>query len=136
MDATATVGAGAIVREFYELLGQGRLEELLRLLDQDAVIREAPGLPYGGDYHGRSGFIDLVKTMYAMVEAAPVGNAEYVDAGDTVVLNARARFTGRRSGRSAETSVIEVATVRDGQIVEIDIYYKDPSAVAAIVETE
>lgn len=31
-------------------------------------------------------------------------------------------------------SLVEVYTVRDGLIVELDVYYKDPSAVAALLE--
>jgi hypothetical protein len=30
-------------------------------------------------------------------------------------------------------SLVETYTVRDGLIVELDVYYKDPSAVAALL---
>jgi hypothetical protein len=42
-------------------------------------------------------------------------------------------FTSRASGKSVEMRLVEVYTVRNGLIVELDVYYKDPSAVAALL---
>jgi ketosteroid isomerase-like protein len=42
-------------------------------------------------------------------------------------------FTARASGKGVEMALVEVYTVRDGLIVELDVYYKDPSAVAALL---
>ena len=38
----------------------------------------------------------------------------------------------RASGESVEMSLVEIYTVRGGLIVELDVYYKDPSAVALL----
>jgi uncharacterized protein len=46
-------------------------------------------------------------------------------------MRTRMKFTSRGSGRSAEVGLVEIYTVRDGLIAELDVYYKDPSAVAA-----
>jgi ketosteroid isomerase-like protein len=133
MDATATIGAGEIVRRFYTLLGEGKVDEVLELLDDDAVVRESADLPYGGDYHGKTGFQELLARMMELVEPMNVTDIEYLEAGDKVVLRMRARFTGRVSGRSAETDIVEVVTVRDGKLLETDVYYRDPSGVAGVV---
>jgi ketosteroid isomerase-like protein len=42
-------------------------------------------------------------------------------------------FTARVSGKSVEMSLVEVYTVRDGRIAALDVYYKNPSAVAALL---
>jgi len=42
-------------------------------------------------------------------------------------------FTARTSGESVEMDLVELYKVRDGQIVELDVYYKDPSAVASLL---
>lgn len=39
----------------------------------------------------------------------------------------------RASGKSVEMGVAEIYTVRDGMIAELDVYYKDPAAVAALL---
>lgn len=133
MDAATTVGAVATVRRFYGLLEDGKPDEALVLLHEDAVVRESPGLPFGGDYHGRSGFLELAKSLDRTFETANVTGIEFLEAGNTVVLRMTSRFTERNSRRVAETPIVEVVTVVDGQIAEIDVYYKDPSAVAALL---
>ena len=52
---------------------------------------------------------------------------------DKVVLYYRLTFTERGSGESIEMPVAEVLSVRDGLIVELDVFYKDPSAVTALM---
>ena len=48
---------------------------------------------------------------------------------DKVVLRYRLTFTARASGESVEMTMAEVYTVRDGLILELDVFYKNPSAV-------
>ena len=58
---------------------------------------------------------------------------QYLVDGDKVVLYYRLTFTARASGKSVEMGVAEVFTVRDGLIAELDVYYKNPSAVVALL---
>jgi hypothetical protein len=44
-------------------------------------------------------------------------------------MRAFARFTSRANGRSINTSIVEIYRFRDDQIIEADIYYKDPTAI-------
>jgi ketosteroid isomerase-like protein len=55
--------------------------------------------------------------------------------GDTVAVRFRLAFTSGATGKSVEMGMVEVYTVRDGLIVELHVYYKDPSAVTALLET-
>jgi hypothetical protein len=57
---------------------------------------------------------------------------QFFDAGDFVVVKATGRFTSHASGQSAVTELVELFTVRDGKLIDMDIYYKDPGAVAAL----
>jgi ketosteroid isomerase-like protein len=127
----AAQDAVSTVRSFNELLLSGRLEEACSLLADDLVVHEPQELPYGGEFHGPSGLLELFTREMAVVDAAPV-TSEYHDAGDQVVFRARARFAAKDSGESVEVDVVEIHTVRDGRIVDLDVYYKDPAAVAAL----
>jgi hypothetical protein len=51
----------------------------------------------------------------------------------TVAMRYRLTFTARAFGRSVQMGLVEIYTVPDGLIVELDVYYKDPSAVAALL---
>jgi hypothetical protein len=132
MDTTATTPTSETVLGFYGLLAEGKVDDALSLLDDDALVHEPAALPYGGEYRGKPGFGRLLAAMGAAVQAENVGEIRRLEAGETVVLRMRARFTGRASGQVAETDVAEVVTVRDGKILEIDVYYRDPGAVAAV----
>lgn len=71
--------------------------------------------------------------MMAVLELTPSPDMQYLVDDDNVVLYYRLTFTARASGKSVEMGVAEVLTVRDGLIVELDVYYKNPSAVTALL---
>jgi ketosteroid isomerase-like protein len=126
-------GAIATVQEFLRKLHDPELRaEALNMLDGDFVIRQPPTLPYGGDYHGPDGFVEMFTRLTRMVLPEPLGPRTVRDAGDRVLLHDTVRFTWRASGQSVVTDVAEVHKVRDGKMIEIDIYHKSPEAVAAL----
>jgi ketosteroid isomerase-like protein len=125
-DAQATVG------EFMQAIVDGRFDDARRLLHDKFVVHEAGGVPYSGEYHGPQGFFELFGRMNEHLELTPDRAVQYLLADDTVAMRYRLKFTARATGRSAEMSLVEIYTVRDGLIVELDVYYKDPSAVAAL----
>ena len=107
----------------------------MSLLDDVFVIHAAGDMPYSGDYRGAEGFSELIADMVAVLDFAPSTDMQYIVDGDNVVLRYLLVFTSRASGKSIETSVTEVFSVRDGLIVDLDVYYKNPSTVAALLET-
>jgi uncharacterized protein len=125
----------ATVRRFMAATGVERRNERRSLLHDDFVVHEAEGLPFSGDYHGSEGFFELLKRMNDVLElrAGPVTTDPLGD--DAVAARFRLTFTSRASGKSVEMGLVEIYTVRHGRIVELDVYYKDPAAVAALLAT-
>jgi uncharacterized protein len=123
----------ATVGRFMDAMVQGKLDDALSLLHDDFVVYEAGGLPYSGEYHGSSGFFELLTKMTEVLMLTRGPTIEHLLADDTVAMRYRLAFTARASGNSIEMSVVEVYTVREGLIVELDVYYKNPSAVAALL---
>jgi uncharacterized protein len=120
-----------VVRHFYDLLAEGKIDEAGQLFSEDFVLNEAPELPFGGVYHGPRGFFDIWAKIVEFAEPSTIGEMTYLDT-DPVTVLLRGRFT-RPSGAAAETDVVELYSVRDGKIVELDIYYKDPGGVTALL---
>jgi ketosteroid isomerase-like protein len=133
MAASTTEKSLAIVGQFSKAMGTGKLDEACTLLHDDFVVHEAGGLPYSGDYHGPNGFVELVTMMNDVLELTPGHMTQRPLSGDTVASLFRLTFTSRASGKSVHMGLVEVYTVRDGLITELDVYYKDPSAVAALL---
>jgi hypothetical protein len=125
----------ATVRRFMAATGVERRNERRSLLHDDFVVHEAEGLPFSGDYHGSEGFFELLKRMNDVLElrAGPVTTDPLGD--DAVAARFRLTFTSRASGKSVEMGLVEIYTVRHGRIAELDVYYKDPAAVAALLAT-
>jgi ketosteroid isomerase-like protein len=131
MSTTTADGALATVRRYSDLMQAGDLEAATRLLDDDFVFREPRQLPYGGDHHGPGAVAAVFGQMLELAEVEIVGPIRFHETAGPVVLRLTAAFTSRASGRRVEVDVVELYHVRDGRIVEGDVYYKDPGAVAA-----
>lgn len=112
--------------------GEGRLDDAFALLHDEFVVHAAGDVPYSGDYHGAEGFSELLGKMLPVLDLTPSPDMEFLVDGDKVVLYYRLTFTALASGASVEMGVTEVLAVRDGRIAELDVYYKNPSAVAAL----
>ena len=121
------------VGQFSKALGERDLDRACALLHPDLVVHEAGGLPYSGEYHGPQGFRDLLAKMDESMEltVGPVTRDCLSD--DTVASRFRLKFTARTSGESVEMDLVELYKVHGAQIIELDVYYKDPAAVAALL---
>jgi uncharacterized protein len=128
------VDARALVEKFVDAFGDGRLQDALGLLHDEFVVHAAGDVPYSGDYRGAEGFSELIAKIMAVLELTPSPDMQYIADGDKVVLYYRLTFTARTSGNSVEMDVSEVFTVDDGLIAGLDVYYKNPSAVSALLE--
>lgn len=124
----------ATVARFMTAIGEGRLDDARGLLHDEFVVYEAGGLPYSGEYYGPDGFFELLAKMTDAMELTVGQSVQMLLADNTVAARARLTFTARATGNSVEMGLVEVYTVRDGLIVELDVYYKDPSAVTALLE--
>lgn len=123
----------ATVQLFSRALRERNLDEVRRLLHPDLVVHAAGGLPYSGDYYGPDGFLELFASMTKVLNLEPGRLRQQSLDDQTVVSQFRLRFEGRASGQRAEMDLVEIYRVSEGLILELDVYYKDPSAVAALL---
>jgi uncharacterized protein len=133
MAATTTETSLATVRRFMHAILVQELDEARSLLHDDFVISKAVGLPFSGEYHGWQGLLELLTEIAEVLEFTTGPIVEHPLTDDIVAARYRPTFTARASGKSVEMGVLEVFTVRNGMILEVDVYYKDPSAVAALL---
>jgi ketosteroid isomerase-like protein len=125
------VEAVETVRRFTAALAAGDVKTCLELLQPDNVFDEAAGLPFGGDYSGPEGFIRLLKDVGRLFEVK-LSEPQVSDAGDRVLVRLTGTFTARATGRTLETPVVDLYTVRDGKVAHVDVFYKDTRAMAEL----
>lgn len=128
-----------VVKQFeHHAMYERDFEAAMRFAHPDLVVREAPSLPYRGEYVGIEGQHQLLADVDEIWEfdgGAPA--MEFHDAGDDVVVS---RVTGqatlRATGQQVDFDVVEWFILRDGKLAEINVYYWDaaPLLAAAWVE--
>jgi ketosteroid isomerase-like protein len=122
-----------VVRRFEDAFVRGDLDEVLSLLTEDVVVHEAASLPYAGEHRGHDGFLRLADTFNRVWEMTSELDLTFLDTGtDRVVVLVAYDVVARATGRPFRLDHVEIYTVRDGRIADLDIYYKDTAAMVAI----
>lgn len=122
----------AVVNEWFDALAAGDFDRMMAVARPDIVVREAENLPYAGDIVG----VDAIRTellgkILAMSELA-VKDRSVVQAGDRVLVSMIGEFTSRATGRTVAMPMIEIYSIRDGRISEVDVYYKDTTKMSVL----
>ena len=109
--------------------GRAAFDEVAVYLDPDVVMHQAPALPYGGSWHGHRGIEDFMAAMSRAWTSLEFLDRKFVVEGESVVVVNRGRLRARATGRTLDTSVMQLITVKDGLITEIQPFYWDTAAV-------
>ncbi|GAA4834810.1 nuclear transport factor 2 family protein [Kitasatospora terrestris] len=138
-DVRARGDALAVLQKFYAAeaayiaaggMGKAGFDELAGCLHPEVVMYQAPGLPYGGTWHGPRGIEEFMAAMSEAWQSLEFLEQRFVVDGDSVVVLNRGRLQARATGRTLETSVMQLITVKDGLITEMHPFYWDTIAVA------
>jgi uncharacterized protein len=97
----------------------GDPSKLLAALHPEVVVREPAYLPYGGEYHGPDGFLELQAKAGEILDVSSLEITDAIGEGDRVVL----RMTARFNGAPGEVTLTEHWLVRDGKIVDIEVFW-------------
>jgi uncharacterized protein len=118
-----------VVERFERAFVRGDMDEVLALLHEDIVVHEAPSLPYAGDHRGHDGFLKLAATFNGVWEMTSPLDLTFLDAGETtVVVLVRYDVIARATGKAMTLDHVEIYTVQDGKITDLDVYYRDTAA--------
>jgi ketosteroid isomerase-like protein len=125
---------GVIGRFFAAVLG-GDIATVKELVSPECVVHEPAELPYGGDYVGPEGLLEMFGAINQVLEFSVDGEPLLLEVGDgRVVVRMVAVFAARQSGRTTSFPIAEIYTISGGQIVDIDVFYKEPGAIRALLD--
>jgi ketosteroid isomerase-like protein len=99
----------------------------------DAVWRESPGLPGGGELRGREAVREFLADFLSSWERFDQRVIDVDVRGDRVPAVISMSGVGRASGAEVETSYAHLWTVRDRLGVRVDAY-RDADAARAAIE--
>jgi hypothetical protein len=99
---------------------------VLELLDDHIVVRVPVVLPFGGEWVGHEGFVQMANAAVGARRVTGVPQFTYLDAGDEyVVLLVSYTFEAVPGGKERQVRMVQVYTVHDSKITSHESYYED-----------
>lgn len=99
---------------------------------EDCVVHEAPSLPFGGDWRGPQGFVDLMAAIQGAFDSFEFIPATMV-ADEAGLLAFLGRVRGTTPRGSFDMPLVEYWTCRDGKIVDVLAMWQDTKIVADLL---
>lgn len=125
----------AVVRKFVDGLRAGDIAGCLDLVHDDLVFVEAPSLPFGGEYVGKDGLVQMLRAVSGQFRVK-LGTPELVAGEEFVAVRVNGTMTSRSTDRSMPMDVVDLYRLREGRIARVDVYYKDTAAVVELAEPQ
>jgi uncharacterized protein len=97
-------------------------------LHPQIVIIQADSLPFGGQWHGREGFERWMQAFGEAWSSVSATDLRFFEHDDTVVVVAQMEATARASGQSFRAPICHVVRIRDGLLMEFQMFYWDTVA--------
>jgi uncharacterized protein len=123
------------VRRSYEALNEGDVEAALEALDSDAVWRDSPELPGGGEFRGLEALGRFLGDFLAEWRDFHQEIEDVVGAGDRVALVIHLSAVGRSSGIAVDTRYAHVWTMREGRGIRVDAYRTPEAGLGALEDS-
>jgi uncharacterized protein len=121
-DSTKSEESKQIVKAMYEAGVSGDQAVFFRVIHENAEVHEPTCLPYGGSYRGHSAIGSLAIQVGKFLDLSTLKIDYMLAEGDLVVTYVRVKTM---SGNEVE--MLEQSRVRDGKIVDLRIFYFDPT---------
>jgi ketosteroid isomerase-like protein len=123
-----------IVRQVYAAFGRGDLPALFNLLAEDVDWRMAGPAPYAGRRKGHAAVQEFFAKLMEAADIQHFAAAEFLAAGDTVVVLGDERIRARATGRVMTQDWAHVYKVRGDKITAVSLI-EDTAGHAAIYDS-
>ena len=96
---------------------------LAATLDPAVILHQSPDLPFGGDFTGHRQYEQWAVTMKSIFDKLEVGEQEWFEEGDKVIVVCRFKTRSRINGSAQDFPMVQVVTVRNGLITDFRPFY-------------
>ncbi len=120
--------ARGIVEEFELRMREGHEREARALMHADFRMLEPASLPYGGTFSGPDGFASFRQVFVSIWDQVDRGEWVYFPGDSAVARRADVSATSRFTGKRVSWPHCEIFTVRDGLILQLEVFYFDTAA--------
>ncbi len=123
-----------IVKEMYAALPRQDWQTFEAHLHPDFRVVEADSLPFAGEFCGMAGFQQLVTRVFELFSVFEPNTTAFCAGDGHVMVRVEMKLTGRSSGRTVNTEMIEVFRFEGDKLLEIRPFYFNSEAVASILD--
>ena len=121
------------LRRIYESWGQGDFGAGFELYDEHIVLLLRSEFPDSGPHYGRDAIRRYMRDDFLRDFAgATIAGVEFLDAGDSVVVQVEQQATGPRSGVPVRMCYFQAWTFRGDSVVRIESIMERADALAAV----
>jgi ketosteroid isomerase-like protein len=129
-----------VIRRLFHAVEARDIEPMYEIYSPDVVIREAPSLPYGGEYAGHAGMLEhgrgYLETWDHMQDDDDRRlDADFADAGDRVFVCWRQRAHGR-DGTKVDLPVVSVYELQGSRVVRSTMHHLDTAALREFLDRQ
>jgi ketosteroid isomerase-like protein len=121
--------AKQLQQEIYQAYADGDMELMFSYFSEDCIVREAPGLPFGGEWVGHDGMRSMFATMAEHFEMEATLLDVYEASPSTVIMHSLFRMTSKH-GETVDMPVLEIFNCRDDHVFEAIPFYWDAARLA------
>ncbi|MDQ3933148.1 MAG: nuclear transport factor 2 family protein [Actinomycetota bacterium] len=119
-------------RRVYEAWARGDFRSATALYDPNVLLVLRPEFPEAGAYVGPEQIAGYMRDLVASLTDFAIEAEDFVEAGDSVVVQVRQHGVGRSSGAVTEHRYFQVLTWRGEKIVRIESIADREQALAAV----
>lgn len=129
-----------VVRRLFQAVKERDIEPMYEIYDPDVIVREAPSLPYGGEYRGHHGIVAhgmgyLETWDHLQTDDDKWMEAEFSGAGERVFVRWRQKAHAS-DGTQLDLPAVSVYRLREGRVVESIMHHLDTAELLAFLDRE
>lgn len=119
-----------IVDLIYSMVTENNLSRALPVLDEHIALYISENVPFGGVYHGRSGFLTMISKLYSVWDQLQLSSLTYFipEMGlqeSTVVITGRIEGYPLKSNELTALPFLHHWTLADEKITELRAFHWD-----------
>jgi ketosteroid isomerase-like protein len=121
-----------VMRRIFDERGRGNFRAGAELFDPRVLLVLRPEFPDAGVYLGPEEIATYMRDLLASWGDFAIEGEDFIDAGDSVVVEVRQRGIGRNSGVATELRYFQVWTFRGDAIIRIESIREREQALEAV----
>ncbi|UFH56294.1 nuclear transport factor 2 family protein [Spirosoma sp. KNUC1025] len=120
-----------IIDLVYSTITDSNLSRVLPVLDEQIVLHIPDNVPFGGEYHGRGGFLALMSNVYKLYESIQLSSLIFFAPDDASLLEKSIVVTGKLEGKlhisdePITVSFIHYWLLSQEKVVELRVFHWD-----------